>query len=193
MLNTIMAVPSNEKAPLKSYRNEHFPHYSDYLHAYARTGGCKSFLDASAELTKPNQTNQTNQTKTKQTKLNCWEYSDQRLNSCVDPLAVVWLSDCVQQPTPNIAILTPVIETLRQPPWNQSHPGPSPILPTRGLFVFRLMAERNQTSYVACSWPKMTYTGGPEVRKLPVFEIPERAWKRRIRVLEYHTEHLVAP
>ena len=42
-----------------------------------------------------------------------------------------------------------------------------------GLFVFRLMAERNQTSYEACSWPKMTYTGGPEVRKLPVFEIPE--------------------
>jgi len=43
----------------------------------------------------------------------------------------------------------------------------------QGLFVFRPMAERNQTSYEACSWPKMSYTGGPEVRKLTIFEITE--------------------
>ena len=75
MPNTIMAVPSNENAPFRSYRVGYFLHYFLYTSAYARAGGGanRSRANQMNQTNQPtNQTNQTkpNQTKTKQTKPN---------------------------------------------------------------------------------------------------------------------------
>jgi len=55
MPDTIMAVPSNENAPFRSYGVGYFLHYFLYISAYARAGG-------GANRSRANQTNQTNQT-----------------------------------------------------------------------------------------------------------------------------------
>ena len=71
MPDTIMAVPSNENAPFRSYGVGYFLHYFLYISAYARAGGgCKSIKSQSDEPNQPNQpTNQP--TKPNQTKPNC--------------------------------------------------------------------------------------------------------------------------